>query len=340
MSYKEQNTALAKKILSSAFWRLEYFPRYYADSFTMDFPCAPPGMPNHFNVWESERCFEWLNRTVMSWSVDLEKFYSTPNPDQFWGIGICRGDTFWNQQKGFFQSKFFVQLEMKDGKVNYMKGWMDSLAFLRAAGMEYPYIIKKLDDPKVDEFMANPPARLKQGNSELKDLTGPDAAAKRLEANLQQNVCGVEREKYRQLETFNPTYKRGAWFIPDKIPWSQVEDMDTSICDNAKKMANPPADLKPRISAWVKASSPWMYRDTRGSIYPTDDPLVYFAEMHSSGPSMWIGNDCEQGHYHQEYLMYCTFDENGCEVIRDEVISASNKYCATGISLPSFPYYM
>ena len=116
--------------------------------------------------------------------------------------------------------------------------------------------------------------------------------------------------------------------------------METSIYSNERKQQGAPPDIMPRVHAWVKASSPWMYRDTRGLIYPTDDPLVYFAEMHSNGPSMWIGNACEQGHYHQEYLMYCTFDGEGREVIRDEVISAANKYTATGISLPSFPYYM
>lgn len=340
MNYKEMNALLARKLLSSAFWRMEYFPKYFSEKFTMEFPCAPPGMPNYFSVWESERCFEWLNRTVKSWSVEMEHFYTTPDPNQFWAIGICRGETFWNQSDGLFQSKFFVRMEMEDGRVRFLKGWMDSLAFLRAANLEYPYIIKKLDDPKIDEFLAAPPARLQQGNSELEDAKGPDAAAKRLEANLRQNICGIEREKYRQLETMAEGYKRGAWFVPDKVPWSDLTDFDTSIYSNERKQQGAPPELKKRVHAWVKASSPWMYRDTRGLIYPTDDPLVYFAEMHSNGPSMWIGNACEQGHYHQEYLMYCTFDESGREVVRDEVISAANKYCATGIALPSFPYYM
>lgn len=340
MNYKNLNTETAKKILSSAFWRSEYFPRYFADTFTMEFPCAPPGMPNYFSVWESERCFEWLNRTVKSWEVDLEEFYSTPDPDQFWGIGICRGRTFWNQTDGLFQSKFFVRLEMKCGKVNFMKGWMDSLAFLRAAHLEYPYIVKKLDDPKVDEFLAAPPSRLIQGNSTLKDAEGDEANEERLSANLGQNVCGIEREKYRQLETMSDNYKRGAWFIPDKVPWTDISDMDSSIFSYSRRQQDPPLELKKRIHAWVKASSPWMYRDTRGINYPTDDPKVYFAEMHSHGPSMWIGNPCEQGHYHQEYLMYCIFDKEGREVIRDEVISAAGKYSAVGLPLPSFPYYL
>jgi len=347
ITIKEYNESVARRLLSVPFWRAEYFPEFFSENFTMDFPSAPPGMPTHFSVWESERCFEWLNRTVKHWEAELEEFYTTPDPNQFWAIGICRGRVFWNAQDGEFRSKFFVRVQFQDAKIVYMKGWMDTLAFLRAAHIPYDTIIKHFEDPKVDEFLAGPPKRFQQDKKD--ECTHedpyrgvdmhPKAIQKRLRDNLQQNVCGVEREKYRKTETFHPDYKRGAWFIPDEQPWKEVDDLDLSVYRSTDLEASVPKEVKPRIFAWVKGSSPWMYRDTRGVNYPTDDPYVYFAEMHSNGPSTWIGNGCEEGHYHQEYLMYMKFDEAGRELIRDEIICPMNKLISARIQVPSFPYY-
>jgi len=347
MTYKEKNMELVRKIISSAFWRAEHFPQYYTESFTMDFPSAPPGMPCHFSVWESERCFEWLNRTVKNWNVELEELYSTPNPDQFWAIGICRGNVFWGGQDGRFQSKFFARIELKDGKVNYLKGWMDTLAFLRAANFKFTPIVKGIFDPQVDKFLANPPVRLKVDKPKINpddpyaglDMS-PGAIEERIQINLKQNICGIERETYRQAETFHPDYQRGAWFVPDDQPWCPFDEHDKSILRNSDMQKYMPKEFRPRIHAWVKSSSPWMYRDTRGVNFPTDDKLVYFAEMYSNGPSKWLGNGNHDGHYHQEYLMVMKFDEAGRELIRDEVICPLNKYNSANVSLPSFPYYL
>lgn len=341
MTEKEKNQQIARRLLSAAFWRAEYFPEFFSEDFTMDFPSAPPGMLNHFDVWESERCFEWLKRTVKSWSVELEEFYSTPDAGQFWAIGICRGEVHWGDQDNHFQSKFFARMELHNGRANYIKGWMDTLAFLRAAGLAIPEIIKDIYNPRINDFLTNMPKRFRKEKVPGTVDMSEEAIAKRLADNLKQNVCGVEREKYRKAETMNPFYKRGAWFIPDRQPYTTtVSDFDRSIMSNGDVEAQAPEKIRPNIFAWVKLSSPWMYRDTRGINFPTDDPLAFFAEMHSNGPACWLGNGCEHGHYHQEYLMVLKFDEAGRELIRDEVICPMNKYNSTNISLPSFPYYL
>ncbi len=353
MTDKTANSNLARELFSSAFWRPEYFPRNYSATFTMEFPSAPPGMPNFFNTWESECCFEWLNRTVLNWSVNLEEFYSTPNPDQFWAIGICKGDVIWGKDPGHFQSKFFARMEMKNGKVNYLKGWMDSIAFLLAANLDVPWIKKATDDPRVDEWLANTPARFTVNDPKnVKKTEDPyegldmsqTAIEKRLQDNLMQNMCGIDREKYRASETFHPDYKRGAWFIPDFKPWSELSRDQYSIYNNNDPVNNQKQDEasirgRSRQHAWVKLSSPWMYRDTRGKNYPTDDPYVYFAEMFSNGPCLWAGNGFERGHYHQQYLMVLKFDKAGRELLRDEVLCPQYKYASTQIPLPSFPFY-
>lgn len=74
MDDKIHNREIAEKIASVPFWRQEYFPKYFSEQFTMDFPSAPPGMPNHYDVWEAERCFEWLNRTIRAGTADWKNF--------------------------------------------------------------------------------------------------------------------------------------------------------------------------------------------------------------------------------------------------------------------------
>ena len=328
-------------LLGEPFWRSEYFPRFFDPGFTFDFPSAPPGMPAHYSVWEAERCFEWLNRTVRHSEAVLEEFYGTPDPGQFWGIGTLRAEVLWNGTEGNFASKYFARIEMKEGKAVYLKAWLDTLAFYRAAKMQFPYIIKYLNDPKVDKFMANVPERLKNAGRETPEIPDmdPEAVSERLSYNLGQNMCGINRELYRMNETFNPDYVRDAWFIPDRQPWSTAGDDEISVVSCGEREKEAPREFKPRIMAWIKASSPWMYRDTRGVNYPTDDPKVYFSEMHSNGPSCWIGNHCDQGHYHQEYLMVLKFDDAGRELRREEVICPLFKYTSAKLSLPSFPYY-
>ena len=65
----------------------------------------------------------------------------------------------------------------------------------------------------------------------------------------------MEREKYRRLTTANPGFTGAAWFVPDDRPWSEAPD-PVMVTDNKE----PPREAQIRIHAWLKSSSPWMYR--------------------------------------------------------------------------------
>ncbi|MCC8138688.1 MAG: PhzA/PhzB family protein [Lachnospiraceae bacterium] len=324
---------------AAPFWRHEYFPEYFAENFTMDIPFAPPGMPQHFDVWESERCFEWLNRTVRSWTVEPEEFYTTPDPGRFWAVGRFAGEVLWGKEPGKFRSKFFIRLDAHEGKIDYIKLWTDPLALLRAAGRDVPVFRMDLYDEKVEEYLEqHPPKTVAHAKAAGDDDEGLDMSAeaveKRRRLNLETNFCGIEREKYRSLETVNPDFSGGVWFIP--------HEMDEVIpCRTEQKLDGKdfPPEIAARGNAWTKSSSPWMYRDRRGELFPTDDENVYFAEMHGHGPGRWRGNHCDDGHYHQPYLMVLKFDRAGRMLVRDEVLNPVNKYNCVNISLPSFPYY-
>lgn len=341
MTEKERNAQAARLIAASPFWRREYFPQYFTESFTMDYPSAPPGMPTHFDVWESERCFEWLNRTVKCWESQVEEFYGTPDPSQFWAIGRCGGEVLWGNRDGTYRSKFFMRLELKNGRVNYIKLMMDPLEMLRAAGREVPIFRMDLFDSKVDEYLLSHPGAGKPpkdcpAEDEYAGLDmSPEAIARRRTYNLETNLCGNQREKYRQLETVNPKFSGGAWFIPhemDQVAHCRVEQRLDGF--------DFPEELAARGFAWTKASSPWMYRDTRSILFPTDDENVYFVEMHGHGPGRWRGNGCDNGHYHQPYLLILKFDRAGRMLVRDEVLNPINKYNCVNLTLPSFPYYL
>lgn len=341
MTEKERNMAVARQISAAAFWRREYFPRYFTPTFTMDLPSAPPGMPTHFDVWETERCFEWLNRTVKGWTSEVEEFYPTPDPRQFWVIGRCGGQVLWGGNEGEYSSKFFMRLQLVEGQVDYIKCMIDPLGMLRAAGREVPVFRMDLFDSKVDAYLqshpgaGSPPA----DTLDAEDYTGldmsPEAIAQRRKYNLETNLCGNQREKYRRLETIHPSFSGGAWFIPhemDQVAHSRVEQrLDGHDF---------PPELAARGFAWTKASSPWMYRDTRSILFPTDDENVWFAEMHGHGPGRWRGNGCDNGHYHQPYFLILKFDRAGRLLVRDEVLNPVNKYNCVNLTLPSFPYYL
>ncbi len=344
MDDKIHNREIAEKIATVPFWRQEYFPKYFSEQFTMDFPSAPPGMPNHYDVWEAERCFEWLNRTIRSWDSRLEEFYAAPDREQFWAIGYCSAEVYWGEQEGHYESKFIMRLEMKEGKINYIKGMIEPIRMLKAAGLRVPGFHKGIEDSRVDEYLeAHPEARnnreakvyVDPSESDAEVDMSPELVESRIKNNLKESACGVEREKYRRLTTANPGFTGAAWFVPDDRPWSEAPD-PVMVTDNKE----PPREAQIRIHAWLKSSSPWMYRDTRSKIYPTEDKHVYFVEMNSHGPARWHGNGCDHGHYHQPYFLIIKFDDAGRMTHRAEILSPLNKYASVNCSLPSFPYYL
>ncbi len=343
---KEYNAKIARMIVSSPFWRPEYFPEYFTDEFTMVNNAPPPGMPNYFDFWEAERCLEWLNRTVRTWETEVEEFYTTPDPEKFWAVGNCGGDVRWGEHDGSYRSNFVCRIEMKDGKVNHIKFIVEPIRMLKAAGLHVEPLRKGLNDPRVDAWLESHPdirknpinkivADQNQGKQDL-DMS-EEAIQTRRKYNLEQLICGVEREKYRRLTTAGERNSAGgAWFIPDAVPWNENPDEPEMVSRGRHNLS---LDEQVRAQAWMKASSPWQYRDTRGRIYPTDDKNVWFLEVYWHGPARWIGSGDDHGHYHENYMFIVKFDDAGRIIQQTEILNPIYKYNAVNVSLPSFPYY-
>lgn len=330
LNYKD----FLEKIIQGPAWSHAVFPEFYSDTFHFDFPSAPPGMPTSFDCWEAERCFEWLNRTVKSCTASIEEAYATPGTDLYWVIGTVHLHTDWGNTDGEYFSKYFLQIEIEQNRVSYLKVRMDPLGFLTAAGRKLPIFHMDLYDPMVDQYIPRHVANKTAFADEVLGRT-PEAVKKRIRDNLLANTCGIEREKYRAKETCNREYSQGVWFIPDEM--NRIIPQRTLQRSDGKDI---PEQMKDRVAGWTKASSPWMYRDTRNRIYKTDNDKVYFCEMNGYGPGRWRGNGIDNGHYHQAYLIVIKFDDAGRLAVRDEVLNPISKFNSINVSLPSFPYYL
>jgi len=322
---------IARIIASDAFFKAELFTRYYAADFTMDIPTAPPGMPNHYDTWEAETCFTWLNRTVRKWNVTLKEFYGSKDHDGlFWAIGEIDADVHWGDHDGRFASMSVLKIVVsQEGKVEYLSWRADPSEMLVAAGRKRPEFdvetaITKLDMNQYQWFRSlvhfdKEPVEYPAGNSKQDKES-------RIQMIIDQHSCGVDRERYRKLPR-REEFKGGGIFIPKQ----QLEATERHIDEKTGGIN--------RVFAWVKVSSPWMYRDPRNRVYATDDPHVYFAEMNCHGPGCWYGIEGKTGHYHQNYLVYMRVDDEGYLTSWYEILNNINILNASNISMESFPYY-
>ncbi len=316
---------VAYRVASHAFFRADLFTSCYDKDFTMDFPTAPPGMPDHYETWEAECCFSWLNRTVRKWDVELKEFYKAKDQDLFWAIGNCDADVHWGDHDGRFISMFVLTIKVNDDhKITHLCWRTDPCKMLVAAG-------RKMPDFNVEDVLNDGIVKSFKGYHSLFDPeydpicypTGNDEVdiKKRIEMILAQHSCGIERNRYRNLPEKKELFAGFASFIPE-------QQMKASEKYGEEK-----------VFSWVKLSSPWMYRDPRNKVYGTDDPHVYFAEMNCLGPGCWYGIKGETGHYHQNYLVYIRIDDQGYLTSWIEILNSINIMNSSNVDCGSFPYY-
>ncbi len=343
MLYKERNAKIARLVAESPFWNGQIFCRYFADDFTMDIPSAPLGMPNHYDTWEAERCFEWLNRTVKKWEAEIDNFYPTPDTNIFWINGHQKGIVLWGENEGELETEFFMRIEFRNGKISYISWRFHTWAWLVAAGKRYHTHVRKLpvdengniddynkgflinpEDPDIQSYYNDPMfGIIPHGKVDIKIDDSKEAINQRRQINIYQFASGVERDEYRKKEVLSENYKKQAYFVGGITPEEKEADGDND----------------PILFAWNKICSPWMTRDPRSKFYPTDDPNVYFLELKAHGPGCWRANGVKVGHYKQDYLVRITLDDMGRLVRFEEIVNPINGLNSTGSQIDNFPYY-
>jgi len=334
MNTKEKNYVIARKIGNCAFFREPYYHELFASDATIDFPYAPPGMPQFFDQIETKLCFSWLVRTVKSYKASLAEIYGSEDPSVFWIIGDIKAEVYWGKHDGLFQSRYFSRLHIHDEKIRYLKVWLDPLEFCRAAGKEIPTFHMNLNDSQIDEYLKNKrSAKTKPDDKEI-DLSD-EACEIRKSINIGRAYSGSEREWYRPRETYSENYRHVTWFLPDGM----CKLVNARPGDRFDEK-NIPDEFKERAGAWIKVSSPTVFREPDALLWQTDNINVLFSEAVNHGQCNWVGNNCPNGHYRQRYLNKYVYDDAGRVLEIEEVLNPINKYNSCNISVPSFPYYL
>ncbi len=319
MTYKEQNRTLAARYAAEAFWLPELAEELFADGATMDFPNAPPGMPQSMDAFDTRLYLRYLGRTVSDYHSEPVSLYGTPDPDVFWLIREVSADVHWGWEPGTFKSRIFTRLELHEGKIRYLRSMWNPLSFLKAANLEIPIFRMDLADARIMAQLAY------EADGEPYEIPtpthDPQAAQRRILSNL---------ELHRQADYFQagvdmsftaPDAQSVVWFLPPEMRESYTEQ-----------------EL-PYVNGWTAVSCHTLDFAPEGRWWQTDDPHVYFAEFMCDGLVDWVGNHTTGAHYRNRYFYILHFDEYGRVTRTEEVLNPINKFNSIGVSLPTFPYY-
>lgn len=318
MDQKQENRAIVDVYLTQEYWKPEHKELFDRD-FVLDLPSAPPGMPQHLDAFDARQYREWLCRTVSNYRSDVQEVYSTPDPDLFWAVRVVFCDVKWCKEPGQFTSRIFSRIELKDGKLVYIKNNWNPLAFLYAIHADVPIFRMDMNDPRVDAFLRDNPTPAALTEEKL-DMS-PEAIQKRIQNNLDAFRCGDYFYALEHIATFAPNHDSKVWFLPPEMKESY------------------PPEMMERVEAWTTISCPKIDFDEAGRYWATDDPHVYFCEYMCWGDVDWVGNNAPGGHYRNRYFYVLRFDDAGRIACCEEVLNPINKFNSIGVSIPSFPYY-
>ena len=315
---KEHNYKTAELLLKNPWWAAEYDELMHPE-LTCDFPNAPGGMPQYMDSFDAEHYRKWMSDTVTNYECDLIELYGTADENSFWAVSEIKMDTFWAGKPGKFDSRRFSNLIFKDGKLIKMREMTNPLKWLNAIGADVPIFRMDLNDPRIDEYLAQAEAPAHNTNAELSG--DPEAVKARIEANLNAFKMANYWEVMGSQTAFAPDYTSAVWFLPPEM----AEEY--------------PEELMPRVEGWSVLSCPIIDFDSRGVYHATDDPGVYFCEYMCTGKTDWIGNNAPNARYRNRYWYILRFDELGRITRCEEILNPINKFNSIGVSIPTFPYY-
>lgn len=319
MEIKEMNRKIVDLYLTKEYWLPEY-QGLFAEDFVLDLPSAPPGMPQHLDAFDARQYREWLARTVTNYTSAVKEAYGTPDPNQFWAVRTVDCDVKWSKQPGHFTSMIFSRIELRNGKLAYIKNCWNPLAFLYAIGADVPVFRMDMADPRIDAFIKNNPAPAEDAAAAELDMS-PEAVQQRIKNNLDAYRSGDYFDALANKAVFAPNHESHVWFLPPEMKEEY------------------PQEMMERVEAWTCVSCPKIDFDEAGTYYPTDDPRIYFCEYMCWGDVDWVGNNAPGAHYRNRYFYILRFDDAGRISCCEEVLNPINKFNSIGVSIPSFPYY-
>lgn len=299
---KETNLRAVQYFSETLFWLPEH-RGMYASNFTFEFPFAPPGWLQKLNVGETVTHFDWLSRTIRSWSWAESKVYATNYPDKFWIMRQGKGEVSWAGREGNYDGRFLTLLTVNDGKITHIRDYFDSIAMYRAIGVKLP--VFKYGAPAAESMPDREP---------VPDLSGDEEA-----------VC-------RQLkDTLSKFVAMDFW-----------EDAEINANDIVHELPFAPDDMPKRyegkaydaLNAWISGNC-LEWKTYPGTIlYVTDEEGVFFIESGGTGYMSWTG---VKGHYQQRELSFLRTEQGYVKEFH-EYFNMTNKFNSINVSIPTFPY--
>ena len=319
MDYKEQNRALVERFATQAFWLPELSAELFTEAPTMDFPSAPPGMPQSMDTFDTRMYLKWLGRTVSNYRSEIAELYGTPDPDVFWLVRDVRADEHWSWEPGRFESRMFSRVELEQGKIRYVKTVWNPLKFLEAANLDVPIFRMDLKDERIVFYLSY------DADGEPYEIPTPSKDPEAVKRRIHDNL-----DLHRQSDYFSAGVDMASTAPnADSIVWFLPPEMRESYS---------PQEM-PYVEGWTAASCHSLDFAPEGRWWETDDPSVYFAEFMCDGLVDWIGNNTTGAHYRNRYFYILRFDEYGRVTCTEEILNPINKFNSIGVSLPTFPYY-
>ena len=306
-----------RKVLAAPYWEPQY-AELFAPECTLEFPYAPPGMPQYFSGVERPIHFDWLARTTKDWNFfEIEDYGAPEDTDIFWMMrkGTCLASWAGLRDREFY-TRYILKITIHDGKIMALKELADPLAFLRAAGKELPQF-PMIIDPEAAE-------------REKVMLEAKRNAA--FVCNDPPEVC--EQRKQRALDALrhhriDPAYEDAILEAPniDGIVVFAPPAMDENCTPHRQ-----PGHLDWLAKSEVKSG----YSSNEFPVYGTADPDVYFDETCYHGLMHWPG--AAQGHYRNVYVDRIVFDHGYMKEF-SEMLNPIYKFNSINVELPTFPYY-
>ena len=301
---KEKNLVIAKKFADITYWS-DTAKELLAEDVILELPFAPPGWLQVMSEYETKAHFTWFHRTVTNWEWSNVNVYATNYPDKFWIKRDGKGNVFWGGKSGIFESHFLTLIQIKNGKIIYIKDHFDNQMVYRAYNKELPEFY--YDAPDVSTLPDNEP---------VVDVSKDPELLKKKTLMAVKSFVNVDFWEEGSDSVYADNFVHGLPFTPDKMPrWYNRKEYDA-------------------LNLWLQMHTHDWYVHPGTILYETDHEGEYIIESAGSGHMTWSGGNGTYQNRHVSYLKIV----NGYAVKFDEYFNTINKFNSINISVPSLPY--
>ena len=303
----DEKYQLVHRFLTVPFWENTY-DDLFAEDIVVDFPYAPPGMYQHMIPFEFLAYRKWMAETVRQWQLAAEPTIIPINDGHtFWTISAVSAQVYWAKRETGYENEVVCKIEVRDGKIAYLRIFENPIAYCRAMGAEVPhfeYLNDITDDP--------PCIRMAEG--QVSKFT--------TEQNVQRAINNFANPIDGHDSDPESIYAFDAVEVTPYAPHDMYEVWSGKILDQQIE--------------WMMRDCPEWTTIDKVPFYQSVDPNVIVVESFGYGRVVWSHTD---GHYTQRELQIVHLDDSGKVSYFRVYFDPMRKFASMNKSVPSFPYY-